>query len=180
MGNTSLKMNKTRTFRLVAMLVLMTLGLTQCATNSSNQLFGVWRIIEIQRIRSDTFTTNSSPLPSQAIFTPSHYSLVWMPGETAMRQFTTRWVPTEEEMIKRYGEIVVNSGTYTIDGEFLVLRPTVSRVPEFMGGGTLYYEFAIEEDRLILSSYDEYSYDGVQTPGAEQGNTVKLTLEKVE
>ena len=96
-----------------------------------------------------------------------------------MRQFTTRWVPTEEEMIKRYGEIVVNSGTYTIDGEFLVLRPTVSRVPEFMGG-VLYYEYAIEEDRLILSSYDEYSYDGVQTPGAEQGNTVKLTLEKVE
>ncbi|MDD9895081.1 MAG: hypothetical protein OXU24_04740, partial [Gammaproteobacteria bacterium] len=132
------------------------------------------------RTSPGTFPTNSSPLPRQAIFTPSHYRLIWMPGETAMREFTTRWVPTEEEMSKRYGEIVVNSGTYTIDGESLVLRPTVSRVPEFMDGGALYYEYAIEDDRLFLSSYDEYSYDGVQTPRVAQGNTVKLILEKVE
>ena len=92
-----------------------------------------------------------------------------------------RWVPTDEEKVQRYGEIVVNSGTYELAGESLMtLFPVVSRVPGFMGGGKLLYEFRVQGDTLWLTSIDEYSSDGIQAPWAASDNGVKLRLSKVE
>ncbi|MHC4511371.1 MAG: hypothetical protein ACYTAO_20875, partial [Planctomycetota bacterium] len=43
----------------------------------------------------------------------------------------------------------VNSGTYTIEADAsITLRPTVSRVPEFMGGGTMSAEYRVVGDTL--------------------------------
>jgi hypothetical protein len=126
-------------------------------------------------------TVNPSPHPGQAIFTRSHYSLTWIPGETNMREFQQRWVPTDAEKIRRYGEIVVNSGSYEFDHDSLiVLHPLVSRVPEFMGGGRLIYAHRVSGDTLWLVSLDEYSRDGVQAPWAAAGTHVTLTLVRVE
>jgi hypothetical protein len=96
-----------------------------------------------------------------------------------MRAFKERWFPTDEEMIQRYGEIVVNSGTYRQADSTITARPVVSRVPEFMDGGTLLYEYRVLGDTLWLTSLDEYSYDGVQAPWAVAGNHVTLTLTRV-
>ncbi len=76
-------------------------------------------------------------------------SLVWMPGTTSIRAFEQQWFPTDAEKIQRYSEIVVNSGTYTTETESsITLRPVVSRVPEFMGGGTMSAEYRVEGDTL--------------------------------
>ena len=76
---------------------------------------------------------------------------------------------------------MVNSGTYELAGDSLItLRPVVSRVPGFMGGGTLLYEFRVVGDTLNLTSLDEYSFDGIQAPWAASGSGVKLSLTKVE
>ena len=150
------------------------------ATSPDDALLGVWQIRAIENLGSGGSSVNDNPQPSLAIFTPSHYSLVWMPGTTGMRAFAQRWFPTDAEKIQRYGEIVVNSGTYTATESTITAYPVVSRVPEFMGGGRLVYEYSIAGDTLLLTTLDEYSYDGVQAPWAAAGNRVKLTLTKVE
>lgn len=150
----------------------------RAASNPENALLGVWQIQTIENIPGDG-SMNNSPLPSLAIFTRSHYSLVWMPGAKAMREFKQRWLPTDEEKIQRYGEIVVNSGTYTQTESTITARPVVSRVPEFMGGGRMLYSYHVDGHTLLLTSMDEYSYDGIQAPWAVAGDRVKLTLKKV-
>ncbi len=107
--------------------ILCSLG---CQT-AENPLLGVWQVQVIENRSGDSSTENSSPLPSLAIFTPTHYSFTWMPGVSAMRSFKEPWSPTAEEKIQRYGEIIVNSGAYTLAASTLTLRPLVSRIPEF-------------------------------------------------
>ncbi len=141
-------------------------------------LLGVWTIAQIEYADG---AVNTDPEPSQAIFTDSNYSLVWIPLASSMRLFQERWVPTDAEKVRRYGEIVVNSGTYELEGDSLMtLFPVVSRVPGFMGGGRFLYEFRVRGDTLWLTSLDEYSYDGIQAPWAASDDGVKLSLSKVE
>ena len=146
--------------------------------SETGDLMGVWVIHQIQYADG---TINSEPEPSQAIFTAQNYSLLWIYPPTSLRSFEERWAPTDAEKIQRYGEIVVNSGTYEITGGSLItLHPVVSRVPGFMGGGTLLYEFSLAGDTLSLTSLDEHSFDGIQAPWAASGARVKLSLTKVE
>jgi len=152
-----------------------------CQPNSSvdNGLLGVWQIQKIENKISSGSSVNSDPQPSLAIFTQSHYSLIWMPGTTGMRAFKQRWSPTDEEKIRRYGEIIVNSGTYTLTESTLTAHPVVSRIPEFMGGGRMLYEYHVEGDTLWLTTLDEHSYDGKQSPWAAAGTRTTLELAKV-
>ena len=141
-------------------------------------LMGVWAIHQIEYADG---TINADPEPSQAIFTAQNYSLLWIYPSTSLRSFEERWTPTDAEKIQRYGEIVVNSGTYELEGDSLMtLFPVVSRVPGFMGGGRLLYEFRVQGDTLWLTSRDEYSYDGIQAPWAASDDGVKLRLSKVD
>jgi len=162
-----------------------------CATavaaepSTGRSIVGVWKVVEIA---NDQWTPaadprvlkpNKDPLPSQVIFTKSHYSLVWMPGTEAMKAFAERWNATDAEKIRRYGEITVNTGTYSIEGERIVIRPVVSRVPEFMGG-KLVYGYAWSGERLVLTFLDEETFDGVPAPWVEKSSGVMhLTLERV-
>jgi hypothetical protein len=167
----------------VTTLMLVLLCFTGCSkvSEAESSLIGVWQVEEIEFISPSDTSTNPNPQPSQAVFTTSHYSLVWMPGTTGMRAFQQRWVPTDAEMIQRYGEIVVNSGVYTVESDsLLTLRPVISRVPEFMDGGRLQYGYRLVGDTLWLTSLDEYSFDGVQAPWAAAGNRVALKLIRVE
>jgi hypothetical protein len=144
----------------------------------TESLMGVWVIHQIQYADG---TINLDPEPSQAIFTAENYSLLWIYPPTSLRSFEERWTPTDAEKIQRYGEIVVNSGTYELAGDSLItLHPVVSRVPGFMGGGTLLYDYSMVGDTLNLTSLDEYSYDGIQAPWAASGSRVKLSLTRVE
>ncbi len=150
-----------------------------CWTSSHAQrsIEGVWQVSRIDREYS--LDSIASPLPSQIIFTKSHYSIVWMPGSKAMRAFDKRWEPTEEEKLRRYEEIVVNTGSYTIDGDQLKIEPVVSRVPEFMGGFII-YEYRWSADKLVLTFIDEETFDGVTAPWVEtRGGREHLTLVRV-
>jgi hypothetical protein len=147
-----------------------------CVAPPSPGLQGVWEVDAITR----SGTVDRDPEPSQAIFTDSHYSLLWIFPDSSMRGFEQRWTPNDDEMIRRYGEIVVNAGVYELTKDStMMLSPTVSRVPEFMRGGRLVYDFRLEGDTLWLTSIDEYSFDDVQAPWVESGTGVPLRLRRV-
>jgi len=139
-------------------------------------LEGVWQIQQITP--KDGGPVNRNPLPSLVIFTPEHYSMVWMAGSEAPRAFAKHWVPTDAEKIARYDAILVNSGTYETGQGKLTMTPIVARVPEFIGG-TIEWEYRLSGDVLVLTFLDEHSFDGVQAPHAKSGGGVILSLDRI-
>ena len=137
---------------------------------------GVWKVRNVARQgRSEPIADR--PFPNLILFTARHYSMVWAFG-TEQRPFATRWNPTDAEKIERFDSLVVNSGTYEIEGNTLTAHPVVARIPDFMGG-KLICEYRIENDTMTLKFVDEYSFDGVQAPWVKGGGLV-LTLVRAE
>ena len=73
------------------------------------------------------------PFPNLIIFTRKYYSMIWIFGPEAKRPFAKRWSPTDAEKIQRFDSLVVNAGTYAVEGSTLIARPLVARIPDFMG-----------------------------------------------
>jgi len=142
------------------------------------EILGVWQVRETRTVTGTDTTSVTDAQPSLTIFTDGYYSHLWIPGDTAMRSFTTRWTPTDEEKIRRYGEVIVNAGEYRVSDSTLTTHPIISRVPEFMGG-TLVYRFRVASDTLWLTTIDELSFDGIRAPWAEAGTRTTLVLERV-
>ena len=160
-----------------------TVGLTEALGRGSahgvaaQSMAGVWEIVRIESEFADS--VNTDPQPNLMLFTDNHYSFVWSFGDSTMTGYKERWVPTDSEKIQRYGEIIVNTGTYSVDGEKLTVYPIVAKNPEFIGG---YMIFSINwvGDRLVLTPLDEYSFDGVQTAWvSESSGTTHLTLARI-
>jgi hypothetical protein len=148
------------------------------AVHAQNSIEGVWRVSDISREYNDQ--SISDPLPSQIIFTNSHYSMVWMPIKEAIPAFETRWQPTDEEKLQRFVEIVVNSGTYSLSGSDLRIKPVVARFAEFIGG-YIDYRVTWVGDDLILTLIDEVTFDGVRAPWvAQRRDKEHLTLVRKE
>jgi hypothetical protein len=137
---------------------------------------GVWRVREMVRQGGEGKITDK-PFPNIFIFTDRHYSMVWVLGPDAELPFADRWNPTEEEKIRRFDSLVVNSGTYEIKGSTLMAHPIVARIPDFVGG-KLICEFLVEDSTMRLKFVDEYSFDGVQAPWIASGGLV-LTLARI-
>lgn len=142
----------------------------------AENVVGVWQIKEIGRQNVKDSITDK-PFPNILIFTPHHYSMVWVFGENARRAFSKHWKPTDAEKIERFDSMVVNAGTYEIEGSTLTVHPVVARIPGFVGG-KLICEFHVDRDTMKLRFIDEYSYDGVQAPWVKSGGHV-LTLVRI-
>lgn len=154
---------------------MITLG--EGITNKNIDILGVWQVREIAR--QDVARSHVEyPLPSVFIFTEHHYSMMWLPSVESQKSFAERWNPTDQEKIERFNSLIVNAGTYQVEGSTLTAHPVVARMPDFVGG-TLICEFRIEKDTLWLKFVDEYSFDKVQAPWVKDGG-LTLILGRVE
>jgi hypothetical protein len=167
-----------RRFGFAFAILLLVVGCNSPQGQSGESIEGVWRISEIKRDYESE--ANDSPLPSQIIFTKSHYSIVWMPGSEAIRAFEEPWEPSDAEILQRFWEVTVNTGQYQINGNQIRTEPVIARFPEFMGGYML-YDFKWSGSNLILTLVDEYTFDGVQAPwAADRSGQQHLTLSRVD
>lgn len=156
----------------------MTVACDQVVPDDEGGIVGAWQITKIAR-QDGSEPPIEGVLPSQFMFTESHYSMVWQLGDEPRRAFAERWSPTDAEKLRRYDSLVVNSGRYEINGTTVTVFPTVARVPEFIGG-RLECEFHVAGETLSLRFLDEYSFDGVQAPWAATGSGFILTLTRVD
>jgi len=158
-------------------LTLATIGGSILEAGAQETVEGVWKVVRIERDYQSK--PNIAPLPSLFIFTKKHYSIVWMPGETALEAFAERWAPTDEEKIQRFGEFVVNTGEYTIDDAHILVRPIIARVPDFIGGQMI-YEYEWSREFLVLTMIDESTHDGIRAPWVrDSSGTVHITLARI-
>ncbi len=140
----------------------------------SNDLVGVWSLTSVD-------PGDGSPLidPSQPglyIFKAGYYSAVFAPGTDPRIKSEVSFQPTPEEMVAQYESIIVNTGTYEIDGSTVTFRPIIAKSPGFVGG----YQtstFRVDGDTLVLSDDTIVSVDG-NSPADFGGGS--LTLVRVE
>lgn len=161
----------------IVILVSAVLGVnTLLLGQQPRSLEGVWQIERIAP--KDGRAENREPLPNLVIFTPEHYSMVWMPGTDAIRSFEQPWFPVDSEKIARFDEVIVHTGTYQREAETLTMTPIVARIPEFMGG-TIEWGYQLSSTELVLTFMDEHTFDGVQAPWAGADGGAILTLSRV-
>ena len=158
--------------------ILLTVSCQQTPSSEpaapSNDLVGVWSLTAVD-------PGDGSPLidPSQPglyIFKAGYYSAVFAPGTEPRIKSEVSFQPTPEEMVAQYESIIVNTGTYEIDGSTVTFRPIIAKSPGFVGG----YQtstFRVDGDTLVLSDDTLVSVDG-SSPGDFVGDS--LTLVRVE
>jgi hypothetical protein len=138
--------------------VLTAVVSSRAGVQSSKPLAGVWRVSEIRFIRPNVETVISDPQPGLFIFGKSHYSATWAPQREARASFASRFEPTREELAAACEGLVVNSGAYEVSGSELIVRPMVTRMPEF-SGGRMIYRYGIEGD--VLSLEESLAFENV-------------------
>jgi hypothetical protein len=138
---------------------------------------GVWQVSRIDR--DSNAEPNINPQPGIVIFTEMHYSMVITPRGSGMQSYSKRWAPTDVEKLKRSSELMVNSGTYELDGSQLTAHPIAAKDPDLIGG-VLVYKVNWSNGDLILTYMDEYSFDDVQFPAVEtSGGKLHFTLTRI-
>jgi hypothetical protein len=109
---------------------------------------GVWEIEEIETVggpEEGTFVPQAGIL----IFTDRYYSSV---RDTAVdpRPLWKTMSPTAVEMAESLSTFGADSGLYEIDDSTVVFRPSVCDVPNLMSGGSVSFDYQLEDDTLTL------------------------------
>lgn len=144
----------------------------QEAAATRGPLEGVWSVVAVDPIDAPVVDPAH---PGLLTFAESHYSSVYTPGPEARVKAAVSFQPTDEEMLAQYQSIIVNSGTYEVDGDALTLRPMIARSPGFVGG-YLSATFSVSGDTLVIRNEHLFDLEGAELPDFGE----VLTLVRVE
>lgn len=136
---------------------------------SASPLDGAWVVTGLTSPAGDSVEQAG---PSQFIFSDGRYSAVYTVGVTERQKSEKDFAPTDKEKVSQYDTLIVNSGTYEIDGNRVTMRPTVAKTPEFIGGRST-MEFALDGDTMSATIVDLVSADG-EAPADGAGSTMTL------
>lgn len=132
-------------------------------------LDGAWIVSGMQPAGGDASTPAG---PGQFIFHDGRYSAVYTVGTTERTASAEAFQPTDAEKVAQYDTLIVNSGTYEIDGNTVTMRPTVAKSPEFIGGRST-ATYRVEGDTLTLTIESIVSAGGA-SPGDAAGSVMTL------
>lgn len=139
-----------------------------------NPLVGVWSVTE-RTTGGEEPETISPARPGLYIFTEGHYSAVYVPGKDARKSSAKSFEPTDEEKVAQHDSLIVNTGTYSVEGDVITFKPIVAKIPEFMGGEAK-SRFEIKDEVLTLEILSVRSADGSELANAGG----KTKLKKIE
>jgi hypothetical protein len=142
-------------------------------------LEGAWRLVSRRTIAADGETTESTIQSSVTLFVSGHYSVAFSSGDEPFPGFADTWTATDEEAAARLAAIVVNTGTYELDGSRLITRPIFALIPTFQGGEAV-FEWELTGDTLTLTAVSVTTADGVPLPALADGGRIVDTLTRIE
>jgi hypothetical protein len=112
---------------------------------SGGVLEGAWHVAELK-----TADVSAQDPASVFLFSGNHYSIAYTNSAAPRIPFAKPDAPTDAERVQAFGTIVANSGTYEVAGDTLVIRPVISKNPNYMGGGEDRFVFRAVGDTLWL------------------------------
>jgi hypothetical protein len=140
---------------------------------SATPLEGAWQVVEMRQEYPDGRSQPLHARESFFLFAGSDYSLAWAYGEGPSPLYAERWRPTEEERLARFGSMLVNAGTFEVDGDRIVAHPRFALAPELVGG-EVQFRFSFAGDTLTLSWDETISVDGVPYPSGGASTVLRL------
>lgn len=132
-------------------LLLCVLALTATAVRgqTGNPLMGAWKVTEIANPNRPPLT---NPQAGLYLFTEKHYSAVRLNGTKPLPSYPSNDVATEADKAAVFDILYMNTGSYTVSGNNLILSPMVAKSAFAMAPGrTLQYEFAVDGKVLTFT-----------------------------
>ncbi len=155
---------------------LFVAGLLACSEQPpgpSDPLNGAWRLVGMDLILADGKIIEVPARESLFIFADGYYSIGYAFGDDGSVPYAERWHPSDSEKIARFSSVIVNSGSYRINGSEIDAKPLFALAPEFVGGrGVFSYAFAV--DTLELTWKNSIAFDGLEYPS--RGTVTLLRL----
>jgi hypothetical protein len=156
----------------LAFLQAMIAGCAKQPVVSSDPLNGAWRLAEMRLVLADG---RNIPVPAQeslVLFADGYYSICYAFGDSSV-PYKKRWRPSGEEKRARFSSMIVNSGSYLLDGDRIDAKPLFALAPEFVNGKGE-FSFAFKADTLELTWDKSIAFDGLEYPS--QGTVTRLKL----
>ncbi len=139
-------------------------------------LNGAWRLVTMRLIAADGKSFELPVRESLIIFANCYYSLDYAFGDS-VAAYAERWHPSESEKIARFSSMIVNSGSYRLEGERMIAKPIFALAPEFVGGEGV-FSFAFAADTLELTWERSVAFDGLEYPS--RGTVTLLRLVRAQ
>ncbi|MBN2103407.1 hypothetical protein JW835_05125 [bacterium] len=166
--------------RIYITLIIVWIVMTGCADKSAlqkNQLQGAWRVTAMCLISANKDTMKVPINESLFIFGEGYYSIVYAFGDKSSPTYAERWHPSDSEKVSRYSSLIVNTGSYHINGSHLYARPLFALAPEFVKGQAI-FSFRFVKETLELIWEKSIAFDGLEYPSAGTVTLLKLVRVK--
>jgi hypothetical protein len=160
-------------------LIGLAAGMIACAAQKpapQDPLNGAWRLVTMRLIPADGKSFDLPVRESLIIFADGYYSLDYAFGDSAAA-YAERWHPSEGEKIARFSSIIVNSGSYGLDGSRIDAHPLFALAPEFVGGEGV-FSYAFKADTLELTWERSIAFDGLEYPSRGTVTLLRLVRAK--
>jgi len=157
----------------LAGLVAGALACSQPSPAPQDPLHGAWRLVSMHLVDPDGGSTELPARESLFLFANGYYSIAYAFGERGSVPYQERWHPSDSEKVARFSSMIVNSGSYRLDGSRLDARPLFAIAPEFVGGQGV-FSFALRADTLELTWERSIASDGLEYPS--RGTVTRLRL----
>ena len=164
-------MNKYISILFVSLLIFLTLSFIQHRKLNIN---GVWKIIEVQTIKSNGTFISTFPSESQVIFTHNYYSFCWTSHNSSVRN----WQMPDSVKLARMNQSIINAGTYELRDSILTTKAIFAMNPMFVDG-LAKFKCVFTGDTLILTGSSLYSSDNIPNPVYANGSHIVNKLVKV-
>lgn len=155
-------------------------GFVACSGQSpvpSDPLNGAWRLTSMQVIYPDGKRIEIPVQESLFIFADGYYSIGYAFGEGGSVPYAERWHPSDSEKLARFESVIVNAGSYRLDGSQLDVHPLFAMAPEFVDGEGV-FSHAFAADALELTWKRSIAFDGLEYPS--RGTVTLLRLVRAQ
>ncbi len=165
--------------RINVILISLLIGMVGCTEKPAraNQLIGAWQVLSMQIITADQDTIQVPVNESLCIFGDGYYSIAYAFGNKPSQTYTERWHPSDSEKTTRFSSLIVNTGSYRINGSHIDAKPLFALAPEFIGGQAV-FSFKFIEEILELTWEKSAAFDGLEYPSAGTVTFLRLVRTK--
>ena len=166
----------------VCLIIISAIPFSGCSPSGAGQvdpLEGAWQMTSNFRVAADGTRTPLKPQENLFIFSDGYYSIAYALGDQPFPDYATKFSATDEEKAARMSSITVNTGTYTVSGSKMTLRPLFALVPEFVGGSAE-VDYEVSGDVLTIQWRRVLSKEGLENPNLSQGNWSERTLVRLK
>lgn len=120
---------------------------------------GVWKVVEVQTVKSDNTISSVYPTESQVIFTQNNYSFCW----TSHTSVPRTWLLSDSVKLARMNQSVINTGTFELKDSVLYTKAVFAMHPMFVNGEAR-FRCSYNGDTLMLTGLSVFSSEKIPHP----------------